>query len=165
MCPFTVRLPLAQVSGFFLAPHTVSSPSCLRSSPLRSNIHFQSDDDLLKSVAKHIMRTKDSSGILTGYPSPTSFDLGLGSTDPEQTNFTQGNLRFSAEKIFTSLIATYSDILTSCSSSTPYGMPSVRQERSSTTPYYYGIHNFGNMLEPRVFSAQNHSTSELLRTL
>ena len=136
MCPFAVRLPLVQVLGFFLALYTVSSLSYPRSSPLRSNIHFQSDDDLLKSVAKHIIRTKDSSGILTGYPSPTSFDLGLGSTDPEQTNFTQGNLRFSAERIFTSLIATYSDILTSCNSSTPYGMPSMQQERSSTTLYY-----------------------------
>ena len=133
MCPFTVRLSLAQVSGFFLAFHTFSSLSYLKSSLFRNNIHFQSDDELLKSVAKHIMRTKDSSGILTGYPSLTSFDLSLGSTNPEQTNLTQGNLRFSAERIFTFLIATYSDILTSCNSSTPYGMPSARQERSSTT--------------------------------
>ena len=147
-----------------MAPHTVSSPSYLRSSPLRGNIHFQSDDDLLKS-APNTFGHLHSSGILTGYPSPTAFALGLGSTDPEQTNFTQGNLRFSAEKIFTSLIATYSDILTSHNSSTPYGMPSVSWERSSTTLYCYRIHNFGNMLEPRVSSAQNHLTSELLRTL
>ncbi len=38
-------------------------------------------------------------------------------------------------------------------------------ERSPTTHTLRIIHSFGNMLSPGTFSAQGHSTSELLRTL
>ena len=34
-----------------------------------------------------------------------------------------------------------------------------------STNDYVSIHSFGDTFEPRTFSAQNHSTSELLRTL
>ena len=53
------------------------------------------------------------SGILTGCPSPTPFGLGLGPTNPELTNIVQGTLRFSATRILTLFLATYSGILTS----------------------------------------------------
>ncbi len=59
--------------------------------------------------------------------------------------------------ILTCLIATYSDILTSASSSTPIGMPS---SYSGTLPYpikatdrLYSC-DFGIRFEPRTFSAQ-----------
>ncbi len=85
------------------------------------------------------LRHDHSSGILTGCPSSTPFGLDLGPTDPEQINFTQGNLRLTASMFFTCFIATYSDILTSVSSSTPYGMPSPNTEHSPTrTPQLYG---------------------------
>ena len=61
--------------------------------------------------------------------------------------------------------ATHTGILTSIHSSTPYGIPSTRIERSPTTLDYSKIHSFGIMLSPGKFSAQGHSTSELLRTL
>ncbi len=44
----------------------------------------------------------------------------------------------------------------------------TRLERSATRPRHqrcFGIHSFGYVLEPRSFSAQDLSTSELLRTL
>ena len=69
-------------------------------------------------------RITASSGILTGCPSSTPFGLDLGPTDPDLTNIDQGNLRFSATRILTLFLATYSGILTSQRSSTPYGMPS-----------------------------------------
>ena len=70
-------------------------------------------------------RNDSGSGILTGCPSPTPFGLGLGPTNPEPTNVAQGTLRFSAERNLTSLIATYSDILTCQTSRAPHGTPSV----------------------------------------
>ena len=79
------------------------------------------------------LRNGTSSGILTGCPSSTPFGLDLGPTNPEPTNVAQGNLRFSATRILTLFIATYSDILTSWRSSTPHGMPSPPHERSPTT--------------------------------
>ena len=59
------------------------------------------------------LRNSTSSGILTGCPSSTPFGLDLGPTDPEPTNVAQGTLRFSATRILTLFLATYSDILTS----------------------------------------------------
>ena len=38
-------------------------------------------------------------------------------------------------------------------------------ERSSTAPRKRGARSFGYKLSPGTFSAHNHSTSELLRTL
>ena len=77
-------------------------------------------------------RPRPGSGILTGCPSSTPFGLDLGPTNPELTNIALGNLRLSATRILTLFIATYSGILTSQRSSTPYGMPSVHCERSPT---------------------------------
>jgi hypothetical protein len=61
--------------------------------------------------------------------------------------------------------ATHACILTSVRSSRPSGRPSPQTERSPTTPAYAEIHSFGTMLSPVKFSAQDHLTSELLRTL
>ena len=61
--------------------------------------------------------------------------------------------------------ATHACILTSVRSSRPYGQPSLQTERSPTAPAYAETHSFGIMLSPVKFSAQDHLTSELLRTL
>ena len=153
-------------SGSFASPSQLSSicmtkyilPHCL-------DTLYQRCAQLILPCPRFTQTTSGGTGISACCPSPTAFALGLGSTDPEQTNFTQGNLRFSAKRIFTSFIATHSDILTSHNSNAPFGTSSVSWERSSTTLYCYKIHNFGNILEPRVSSVQNHLTSELLRTL
>ena len=60
--------------------------------------------------------------------------------------------------------ATYTGILTSSRSTTPYGMASPQLERSPTIESI-SIHSFGNTFSPVTFSAQRHSTSGLLRTL
>ena len=60
-------------------------------------------------------------------------------------------------------LATHSGILSSWHSTAPYGTASSRQQCSSTIPC--GILCFGVVFQPRTFSAQDLSTSELLRTL
>ena len=62
-------------------------------------------------------------------------------------------------------LATHSGILPSCQSTAPYGTASSRQECSPTNVSNETLLSFGGMFEPRTFSAQDLSTSELLRTL
>ncbi len=61
--------------------------------------------------------------------------------------------------------ATHACILTSVRSSRPYGRPSPQTERSPTDHTKVRSHGFGVRLSPVKFSAQDHLTSELLRTL
>src|SRR5690606_25145632 len=74
-----------------------------------------------------------------------------------------GTLRLSAEGILTPLFVTHTGILTSRRSTAPHGATSTPRERSPTMPS--GIRGFGGPFSPVTFSAQSHSTSELLRTL
>ena len=76
-----------------------------------------------------------------------------------------GNLRFSVHWILTNVFATYADILTTASSTSPFDLASTY---CSTLPYP------SNKLDdavsvicfsPGVFSARSRLTSELLRTL
>ena len=60
-------------------------------------------------------------------------------------------------------LATHSGILSSMQSTAPYGTASFRMQCSSTDPC--GSLSFGGTFQPRTFSAQGLSTSELLRTL
>jgi hypothetical protein len=64
-------------------------------------------------------------------------------------------------------LVTHANILSSVQSTAPYGTASTYTECSPTTPLDKSnrIHSFGDTFEPRTFSAQDHSTSELLRTL
>ena len=61
--------------------------------------------------------------------------------------------------------ATHACILASARSSRPYGRPSPLTEHSPTAPACAEAHGFGARLSPVKFSAQDHLTSELLRTL
>src|SRR5699024_12614620 len=54
--------------------------------------------------------------------------------------------------------------LTSKRSISPHGLTSQHLERSPTI-VRRTIHGFGDTFSPDIFSAQSHSTSELLRTL
>ena len=61
------------------------------------------------------------------------------------------------------ILATHSGILSSMQSTAPFGTASSRMQCSSTNPL--GFLSFGVVFQPRTFSAQGLSTSELLRTL
>ena len=60
-------------------------------------------------------------------------------------------------------LATHSGILSSMQSTAPFGTASSRMQCSSTN--LFGFLSFGGAFQPRTFSAQDLSTSELLRTL
>ena len=62
-------------------------------------------------------------------------------------------------------LATHSGILSSIHSTAPYGTASSRMQCSSTNSTDVKFLSFGVVFQPRTFSAQDLSTSELLRTL
>ncbi len=95
-----------------------------------------------------------------------AFRLGLGPDLPWVDERCPGILRLSVEQILTVLVVTHTGILSAVHSNAPYGTSSVAY---SMLPYpectATSCHGFGSVLEPRIFSAQSLSTSELLRTL
>ena len=103
-------------------------------------------------------------GISTCYPSTTSFDLALGPDLPRADQLYSGNLRYSAGRILTflSLLIPAFSLLTN-----PLLLP-VQLRLGKNAPLPIDIHqflSFGSVFQPRTFSAQDLSTSELLRTL
>ncbi len=89
--------------------------------------------------------------------------LGLGPDLPWGDERCPGSLRLSVGRILTARFATHTGILTSMASTAPSGTASSPMERSPT--HACACRDFGSVLEPRIFSAQGLSTSELLRTL
>ena len=102
-------------------------------------------------------------GISTSCPSTTPLGLALGPDLPWEDDPSPGNLGLSADKILTCLFATYTGILTSARSTRISIPASPPAERSPTM--HCCIQSFGDSFSPVTFSAQRHSTSELLRTL
>ena len=105
-----------------------------------------------------------STGISTCCPSATSSDLALGPDLPRADQLYPGNLRYSAWRILTSislLIPAFSLL------NTPRIL-SVTLRRVNNAPLPMQLPaflSFGVVFQPRTFSAQDLSTSELLRTL
>ena len=62
-------------------------------------------------------------------------------------------------------LATHSGILSSAPSTAPFGAASPSAQCSSTNDTFVSFLSFGVVFQPRTFSAQDLSTSELLRTL
>jgi hypothetical protein len=107
--------------------------------------------------------------FLPCFPSPTPFGLGLGTDLPWADEPSPGNLRLSANGILTRFIATNTGMISSLRSTRPHGQASLRkrmlpyrclESEESRQPVDSVIG-----LSPVTFSAQNHLTSELLRTL
>ena len=107
---------------------------------------------------------KGGTGISTSYPSPTTVVLGLGPDLPWADEPSPGNLGLSTAT-FLALLSLLIPAL-----SLVYSPPllSVRLHPVHDAPLplrFRAIPSFGYMLSPVKFSAQDHSTSELLRTL
>ena len=105
-----------------------------------------------------------STGISTCCPSATSFDLTLGPDLPRADQLYSGNLGYSAGRILTflSLLIPAFSLLKN-----PQLLP-VLLRLFKNAPLPIEIHqfqSFGSVFQPRTFSAQDLSTSELLRTL
>ena len=103
-----------------------------------------------------------STGISTCYPSATLLSLALGPDLPRADQLYPGNLRYSAKRILTS----FSLLIPAFSlHSTPLLLP-VQLRRAVNAPLpTLRFLSFGVVFQPRTFSAQDLSTSELLRTL
>ena len=105
-----------------------------------------------------------STGISTCCPSATAFALALGPDLPGADQLYSGNLRYSAERILTSL----SLLIPAFSLLRSPQLLSVLLHPAKNAPLPINIrqfHSFGVVFQPRTFSAQDLSTSELLRTL
>ena len=108
-------------------------------------------------------------GILTRFPSATTLVLTLGADSPCADTRGAGNLGLTATRTFTWFIATHVSIRTSDTSSSPYEPPSPAYGTLSyhshipegTRKSTASVHG----LSPVTSSAQDDSTSELLRFL
>ena len=103
-------------------------------------------------------------GISTCYPSTTSFDLALGPDLPRADQLYPGNLGYSAVRILTLLSLLIPAF--SLHISPPPLTVWLRRYVNAPLPLLQATSlSFGDAFEPRTFSAQGLSTSELLRTL
>ena len=86
------------------------------------------------SLLRPLLSVKAGIGILTYYPSTTSFDLALGPDSPPADEPSGGTLRISGHWILTNVCATQADILTSALSTSTYVNAS---SYNRTLPYRY----------------------------
>ena len=104
-----------------------------------------------------------SAGISTCCPSATLLSLALGPDLPRADQLYPGNLGYSAGRIPTSLSLLIPAFSLPCS---PQLLPVLLQPAcNAPLPTHHGFRGFGGVFQPRTFSAQDLSTSELLRTL
>ena len=108
------------------------------------------------------------SGISTGCPSPTTFVLGLGPTNPEWTSLAQETLglrrvRFSLTSRYSCRHSHFRPLQPSSRSTFPANRTLPYQSTSGKPD----INSAASVpsLSPAIFSARIHLTSELLRTL
>jgi hypothetical protein len=138
------------------------------SAPIRPS--QRPDQPRIASARRHlaVQTISGGSGISTGCPSPTTFVLGLGPTNPERTSLPQETLglrrvgfsptlRYSCRHSHSRTLQPSSRSTFAANGTLPYrptaGEPAVRPVASVPS------------LSPVGSSAQNHLTSELLRTL
>ena len=124
--------------------------------------YFHSRDVLSLCVPTVLIYS--STGISTCCPSATPLGLALGPDLPRADQLYSGNLGYSAERILTSL----SLLIPAFSLLISPQLLTVLLRPFKNAPLPINIrqfHSFGVVFQPRTFSAQDLSTSELLRTL
>ena len=105
-----------------------------------------------------------SAGISTCCPSATPLGLALGPDLPRADQLYPGNLGYPAVRILTLLsllIPAFSLLITPL----PLPVQLLRYNDAPLPMYLHTSPGFGVVFQPRTFSAQDLSTSELLRTL
>ena len=125
-------------------------------------------DFLHTPTSSRVWRSNSGSGISTGCPSPTTFVLGLGPTNPEWTSLPQETLgirrvRFSLTFRY-SCRHSHSCTLQSSLRSTFAACRTLPYRPTAGEPAARPVASVPS-LSPVGSSAQNHLTSELLRTL
>ena len=131
---------------------------------LLPRLHRAFHSRLMLSTCVPTVLSSCSTGISTCCPSATHFCLALGPDLPRADQLYPGILGYSAKRIPTSfslLIPAFSLL------NTPL-LLTVQLPRVNNAPLPMHLHaslSFGVVFQPRTFSAQDLSTSELLRTL
>ena len=117
----------------------------------------------------HALTACPRSSVYTGYRNLNLFPIGYASRPRLRPRLTRGRSALPRKpwifgrKDSHLTLATHSGILPSIRSTVPYGSASPPMECSPTNPF--GFRGFGVVFQPRTFSAQDLSASELLRTL
>ena len=160
-------------SGFSWQPaHTllyffsirITSSDCTPDLPdvLLPRLHRSFHSRLVLSVCVPTVLLQDSTGISTCYPSTTSFDLALGPDLPRADQLYSGNLGYSAIRILTLFSLLIPAFSLPCS---PQLLTVLLLPACNAPLPTFRFLSFGGAFQPRTFSAQDLSTSELLRTL
>ena len=105
-----------------------------------------------------------SAGISTCCPSATLLSLALGPDLPRADQLYPGNLGYPAVRILT-LLSLLIPAFSLPASPPPLPVPLLRVNNAPLPMYLRTFLSFGVVFQPRTFSAQDLSTSELLRTL
>ena len=103
-------------------------------------------------------------GICTCCPSDTPSGLSLGPDLPRADQLYSGNLGYSAVRILT-LLSLLIPAFSLLKSPRLFSVPLHPSKNAPLPMYIHTFHSFGVVFQPRTFSAQDLSTSELLRTL
>ena len=131
---------------------------------LLPRLHRSSHSRLMLSTRVPTVLLCCGTGISTCCPSTTPLGLALGPDLPRADQLYSGNLGYSAGRILTflSLLIPAFSLLNS-----PRLLPvPLRPVKNAPLPIYIRKSlSFGSVFQPRTFSAQDLSTSELLRTL
>ena len=144
----------------------ITSSDCLADLPTRllPRLHRSFHSRLTLSFCVPTVLLQYSTGISTCYPSTTPLGLALGPDLPRADQLYPGNLRYSAGRILTflSLLIPAFSLL-----NRPRLLPvPLRPVNNAPLPICIRRSlSFGSVFQPRTFSAQDLSTSELLRTL
>ena len=144
----------------------VTSLDCAPDLPnaLLPRLHQSFHPWLMLSTRVPTVLSHCGTGISTCCPSATPLGLALGPDLPRADQLYSGNLGYSAGRIptFLSLLIPAFSLLNS-----PRLLPvPLRPVKNAPLPIYIRKSlSFGSVFQPRTFSAQDLSTSELLRTL
>ena len=143
----------------------VTSLDCAPDLPnaLLPRLHQSFHPWLMLSTRVPTVLSHCGTGISTCCPSATPLGLALGPDLPRADQLYSGNLGYSAGRIPTFLSLLIPAFSLRYSPQLLIGTASSRIQCSSTNPL--GFLSFGVVFQPRTFSAQDLSTSELLRTL
>ena len=134
------------------------------SNALLPRLHQSFHPWLMLSTRVPTVLSHCGTGISTCCPSATPLGLALGPDLPRADQLYSGNLGYSAGRIPTFL----SLLIPAFSLRCPPRLLTVPLPRASNAPLPIDVRRslgFGSVFQPRTFSAQDLSTSELLRTL
>ena len=142
----------------------VTSSDCRTDLPVRllPRLHRSFHSRLTLSFCVPTVLLQDSTGISTCCPSTTPLGLALGPDLPRADQLYPGNLGYSAVRILTLLSLLIPAFSLPCS---PQLLSVLLRPACNAPLPTLRFLSFGGAFQPRTFSAQDLSTSELLRTL